>query len=492
MPPPKVGLKERAKNMKKILFIGAEAMPFAATGGLGDVMGSLPTSISAADPEADVRVVIPLYGAVKDEWRAQMKKEAEFEVTLSWRHIYCGVHSLKKDGVTYYFIDNEYYFKRPTLYGHYDDGERYAFFSKAAIDMLSRVGFYPDVIHAHDWQAALSLVYLDRKYRMIQEYERIKTVFTIHNIEYQGKYSFDILGDVFELSTWDKHVVEYDGCINLMKGAIVCANAVSTVSPRYAEEIKTAEYAHGLENILLDNSGKLRGILNGIDYEFYNPETNNGIAKKFSAERICDKYENKLALQREIGLPECQNVPIISVISRLASHKGLDLITEMVYNLMNERDVQLVILGKGEACYENFFTELQNSFPSKVRALMTYDRDLANRIYAATDIFLMPSKSEPCGLSQMIASRYGAIPVTRETGGLYDSIKSYYEQDGVMYGNGFTFYDYSAYVLRRRTDDAIDLWYNEEKRNALIHRIMTTDFSWKASALRYLEMYASL
>ena len=478
--------------MKKILFIGAEAMPFAATGGLGDVMGSLPTAISAADKDVDVRVVMPLYGAVGDAWRAQMKREAVFEVNLCWRRLYCGVFSLYKDGVTYYFIDNEYYFKRPTLYGHFDDGERYAYFCKAAIDMLGQIEFYPDIIHAHDWQAALSLVYLDRKYRQIEEYERIKTVFTIHNIEYQGKYDFSILHDVFELSNWDRHVVEYNGCINLMKGAIVSANAVSTVSPRYAEEIKTYEYAHGLNDILCDNSGKLRGILNGIDYVFYDPESNKGIAKNFSAENIYDKYENKTALQREVGLPERSDVPIISVISRLASHKGLDLITEMVYNLMSERDVQLVILGKGEATYESFFKNLEAAFPNKVRALMTYDRDLANRIYAATDIFLMPSKSEPCGLSQMIASRYGAIPVTRETGGLYDSIKSYYEKDGEIFGNGFTFYDYSAPVLRRRTDDAIDLWCNEEKRMALIKKIMTTDFSWKASALRYLEMYASL
>ena len=478
--------------MKKILFIGAEAMPFAATGGLGDVMGSLPTAISAADEGVDVRVVLPLYAVVKDEWRKQMVKEAEYEVALSWRRQYCGVYSLKKDGVTYYFIDNEYYFKRSALYGHFDDGERYAYFCKSAIDMLGVIGYYPDIIHAHDWQAALSLVYLDRKYRRTAGYENIKTVFTIHNIEYQGKYDFSILQDIFELSDTDRHVVEYDGCINLMKGAIVCANAVSTVSPRYAEEIKTTEYAHGLEGILLDNSSKLRGILNGIDYKFYDPETNIGIAKTFSANNITDKYENKKALQKEIGLPERQDVPIISVISRLASHKGLDLITEMVYNLLNERDVQLVVLGKGEAAYEGFFTELEKAFPDKVKALMTYDRDLANRIYAATDIFLMPSKSEPCGLSQMIASRYGAIPVTRETGGLYDSIKSYYESDGKIYGNGFTFYDYSAVTLKRRVNDAIDLWNDTGKRMALIKRIMTIDFSWKASATRYLEMYESL
>ena len=478
--------------MKKILFIGAEAMPFAATGGLGDVMGSLPTAISEADENMDIRVVMPLYGAVNEAWRAKMKQETVFEVELSWRKLYCGIYSLYKDGVTYYFIDNEYYFKRPTLYGHFDDGERYAYFCKAAIDMLGQIGFYPDIIHAHDWQAALSLVYLDRKYRQIEGYSRIKTVFTIHNIEYQGKYDFSILGDIFELSDFDRHIVEYNGCINLMKGAIVSANAVSTVSPRYAEEIKTYEYAHGLNDILCENSDKLRGILNGIDYVFYNPESNSGIAKNFSAENIGDKYENKAALQREIGLPERNDVPIISVISRLASHKGLDLITEMVYNLMSARDVQFVVLGKGESAYESFFEGLERAFPHKVKALMTYDRDLANRIYAATDIFLMPSKSEPCGLSQMIASRYGAIPVTRETGGLYDSIKSYYEKDGEIFGNGFTFYDYSASVLRRRTEDAIDLWCDGEKRMALIKKIMTTDFSWKASALRYIEMYNSL
>lgn len=478
--------------MKKILFIGAEAMPFAATGGLGDVMGSLPAAISAADSDADIRVVMPLYGAVSEKWRAEMTFEGHFDVMLAWRRQYCGVYSLVKDNVTYYFIDNEFYFNRETLYGNFDDGERFAFFCKAAIDMLGFLNYYPDIIHAHDWQAALSLVYLDTKYRHVSGYENIKTVFTIHNIEYQGKYDFGILHDVFDLSDWDRNIVEYDGCINLMKGAIVCANKVSTVSPKYAEEIRSAEYAHGLHNVLEENSYKLCGILNGIDYNFYNPETNKGIAKNFSAESIYDKYENKTALQREVGLPENQNIPIISVISRLASHKGLDLITEMVYNLMYERNAQLVILGKGEAVYESFFTDLERAFPEKVRALMTYDRDLANRIYAASDIFLMPSKSEPCGLSQMIASRYGAIPVTRETGGLYDSIKSYYEADGQIYGNGFTFFDYSSYVLRRRTDDAIDLWNDTEKRMALVKKIMTTDFSWRASATRYLEMYASL
>ncbi len=478
--------------MKKILFIGAEAMPFAATGGLGDVLGSLPTAIQNADEDTDVRVVMPLYGAVSQQWRSQMKLEAEYELSLSWRKQYCGIHSLVKDGVTYYFIDNEYYFKRDSLYGSNDDAERFAFFCKAAIDMLGVIGFYPDVIHAHDWQAALSLVYLDRKYRQIKGYENIKTVFTIHNIEYQGRYDFFILEDVFELCFADRSIVEYDGCINLMKGAIVCANKVSTVSPRYAQEIQSYEYAHGLDGILRDNSYKLCGILNGIDYVYYNPEEDPVISKTYSADSIYDKYENKTALQAEVGLPNRLDVPMISIISRLATHKGLDLITDMVYNLMRSEDVQLVILGKGEAGYEAFFRELQNTFPEKVKALITYDRDLSKRIYAATDIFLMPSKSEPCGLSQMIASRYGAIPVTRETGGLYDSIKGYWEEGDEIHGNGFTFANYRSDELAERTEAAIKLWRTSEKRDRLVKRIMCIDFSWKGSALKYLDMYQSL
>ncbi len=479
--------------MKKILFVGAEAMPFAATGGLGDVMGSLPSALArAAGEDADVRVVMPLYGQISDAWRKKMKTVEEYTLPLAWRQQYCGIKTLVKDGVTFYFIDNEYYFRRDTLYGCYDDGERFAFFCKAAVDMLARIGFYPDILHAHDWQAALSLVYLDKKYRAVSGYENIRTVFTIHNIEYQGKYDFSILGDVFELDEETKHIVEYDGCINLMKGAIVCADRVSTVSPQYAKEICTSEYAHGLHPILRQNAGKLGGILNGIDYKYYNPGTDMGIAKKFNWRTMGDKYENKLALQREIGLPERTDVPLLSVISRLASHKGLDLVSKMVYNILETQNVQLVVLGRGENTYEEFFRRLEADYPDRVRALITYDRDLAKRIYAATDIFLMPSKSEPCGLSQMIASRYGAIPVTRETGGLYDSIKGYWEHDGVIEGNGFTFANYNAEELLDRTRAAVFLWQDEEKRRKLVTKIMRTDFSWKNSALQYLSLYGQL
>ena len=478
--------------MKKILFVGAEAMPFAATGGLGDVLGSLPAAINEAGKgDVDVRVVMPLYGAVSHNWRSQMTKLYEGEVSLSWRKLYCGIYSLQKDGVTYYFVDNEYYFNRGALYGYGDEGERFAYFSKVAAELPRLVGFYPDIIHAHDWSSALVPIYINNKYRHIEGYQNVKLVFTIHNIEYQGKFDFAILGDVFELGYDAIATVEYDGCINLMKGAIASSDKVTTVSQRYADEICSPEYAHGLDRILRASSGKLSGILNGIDYKYYSPESDSVISTNFSANDIAGKYGNKRALQAELGLPQ-RDVPMISLISRLATHKGLDLVSQMIYRFVGNKDVQLVILGKGEAEYERFFEGLQVTYPDKVRALITYDRDLSKRIYAASDIFMMPSKSEPCGLSQMIASRYGAIPVVRETGGLYDSIKGYWMRDGEIMGNGFTFANYSADELEERTSAAVDLWNDEQLRQRFIEKIMNIDFSWKNSAKQYLEMYAPL
>lgn len=473
-----------------ILFVGAEAMPFAATGGLGDVLGSLPAAIKAEGGEnCDIRVIMPLYSAVSPEWRKKMKQEAVFNVRLSWREVYCGIFSLKKDGVVYYFVDNEYYFKRGQLYGEYDDGERFAFFCMAVMEFLCRSEWKPDVLHAHDWQAALSIVYLNRKYRLVAGMYDIATVFTIHNIEYQGKYDFAILGDVFSLDANDHDIMEYGGCINLMKAAIECADYVSTVSPRYAEEIKSDEYSHGLSSILNKYYFKLGGILNGIDYKYYNPRFDKAIAEKFgksSAEK--GKAANKLALQKELGLPERSDVPMIMIISRLASHKGVDLVS-LIAERMLQNDVQFVVLGKGEYSYESFFRDLERRFPDKMRALIKYDRDLSKRLYAACDVFLMPSKSEPCGLSQMIASRYGAIPVVRETGGLYDSIKGYWEHDGVIEGNGFTFANYNAEELIERTFAAVGVWRNGKKRKKLIEKIMSEDFSWNNSAKKYIELY---
>ncbi len=477
--------------MKKILYVGGEAMPFAATGGLGDVLGSLPLAL-AATGEADVRVVIPLYSAVSEETRAMMKEEAVFTVPLAWRQQHCGVFSLIKEGVTYYFIDNEYYFNRHGLYGFYDDGERYAFFCMAVLEMMKQLDFYPDVLHAHDWQAALSVVYLDCLYRSRPGYGDIRTVFTIHNIEYQGKYDFAILGDVFALGEEVHSLMEHGGCINLMKAAIECASRVTTVSPRYAEEIQTPEYAHGLDGTLRCHRGKLSGILNGIDYNYYDPKTDRAIAQNYTWRSLPKKAENKLALQKETGLPVRADVPMLAIISRLAAHKGLDLVAGCIHDLVRENDVQLVILGKGEAKFEGYFAWLEREFPDKVRTLLTYDRDLSKRIYAAADIFLMPSKSEPCGLSQMIASRYGAIPVVRETGGLYDSIKPFWIEGKTLHGNGFTFANYSAHELKERAEAALAVWQDTELCKKLVSRIMRTDFSWSASAKQYLELYSNL
>ncbi|MBQ8432630.1 MAG: glycogen synthase GlgA [Clostridia bacterium] len=477
--------------MKKIMFVGAEVMPFAATGGLGDVLGSLPQAL-AAEGDTDVRVVLPLYAAVSEDWRRKMKQESVFYVSLAWREQYCGVFSLKKDGVTYYFLDNEYYFKRPNLYGFFDDGERYAYFCMAAMELMTRLDFFPDVLHAHDWQAALSVVYLNCIYRNRPGYENIRTVFTIHNIEYQGFYDFSILGDVFSLGENEHSLMEHDGCINLMKAAVECADRVTTVSPRYAQEIQWAEYAHGLEGCLCRNAYKLSGILNGIDYKYYNPKTDKVIAAPFGVRSLAGKTKNKLALQKETNLPEREEVPMLAIISRLASHKGLDIVAECIYDIVMNNDVQLVVLGKGEEKYEQFFRNLQACFPDKVRALITYDRDLSKRIYAATDIFIMPSKSEPCGLSQMIASRYGAIPVVRETGGLYDSIKPFWMEGKLMHGNGFTFANYSSWELKDRTEAALALYHDPDLYKKLVVKIMKTDFSWKVSAEKYLELYSTL
>ena len=480
--------------MKKILFVGAEVMPFAATGGLGDVMGSLPAALKAKEKgNVDVRVILPLYAAVSDEWRAQMKDEVVFSFNLAWRNLYCGIKSLVKDGVTYYFVDNEYYFKRGALYGFFDDGERYAYFSKAVLESMIQLGFYPDVIHANDWQSALTVVYLNTKYRNLEGFANTKTVYTIHNIEYQGKYSFSILGDVFDLGPGYHALMRYDDCINLTKAAIECADRVSTVSPRYAWEIQTPEYSHGLHYVLERNSHKLCGILNGIDYHYYNPAKDAVLAKNYDRRNtVSGKKENKLALQCAYGLPEREDVPMLAIISRLAAHKGLDLVAEIAYDVVRNNDVQLVVLGKGEERFERFFSELERNHPDKVRALLTYDRDLSKKIYAACDIFIMPSKSEPCGLSQMIASRYGAVPVVRETGGLYDSIKGYWVDNGEIKGNGFTFANYSSYELRDRIGAALALYYDAPQFKKFVSKITGTDFSWSSSAEKYMEMYDSL
>ena len=472
--------------MKRILFAGAEVMPFSATGGLGDVLGSLPKAIKN-EGDFDVRVVMPLYKSVKAEWRAEMKTEREIYIDLSWRHLYCGIKSLKKEGVTYYFIDNEYYFGRDKLYSYYDDCERFAFFSKAVIELMRALDFYPDVYNANDWQTALSVVYLERIYKKYLPFRNIKSVFTIHNIEYQGRFDYSAMSDIFGLCEQD--LLEYDGCINLMKGAIECAGWVSTVSPTYAKEILESEKSHGLYHCLLENRHKLSGILNGIDYDYYDPASDGEICERYSAESPDGKLKNKKALLGELSLP-ITDAPLIAIISRLASHKGLDLIKEALPRIIGQNELSLVVLGTGESEYEEFFRKLEAEYPDKCRALIKYDRTLAKKLYAAADILLMPSKSEPCGLSQMIACRYGAVPVVRKTGGLADSIKPYSkDESGNIIGNGFSFSDYSGESLSAAITSALSLYEKRDNFLELTKKIMSDDFSWSRSAKKYLEMY---
>ena len=469
--------------MSKILFVAAEAVPFASTGGLGDVIGSLPEAIVKTDKTADVRVVLPLHAKVTTETRKEMTKVAEFTVTLSWRNLYCGVWQLKKGGVTYYFIDNEYYFNRTRLYGEYDDAERYAYFCKAVLDMLPEIDFYPDILHAHDWQSALSVVYLRRQYN----YPNIHTVYTIHNIEYQGVYNFSILGDIFGLSDADREIMEYDGDINLTKGAIVCCDKLTTVSQKYSEEIRTPFYSYGLYHVINRYAFKTMGIVNGIDYKYYNPYTDPDLPANFSTTRLLkNKAVCKEQLQESLGLTLSKDTPIVAMITRLASHKGVDLVKRVIDEALANEDMQFVVLGTGEKNYEDFFCELQDRYPGRVRALIEFNKSLSKRIYAAADLFLMPSKSEPCGLSQMIASRYGAVPIVRETGGLYDTIKPFNPETGV--GNGITFVTYNAHDMLDAIHRAIAL-YKSNAFKTLRKNAMTTDFSWSASAEKYLKMY---
>ena len=482
-------LKFDVTPVKSVLFVASEANPYLGSGGLADVIGSLPKTL-AANGKYDVRVVMPLYGDISDKYRSQMRFLMNFNVPLAWRNQYCGVFSLKADGVTFYFIDNEYYFKRSGLYGFYDDGERFAYFSKAALEMMVHLDYYPEILHCHDWQTALSVVYLKTLYANRYGYDHIKALFTIHNIEYQGKYGYDCLGDLFGLPESVKPALNYDGCLNLMKGAIQFSDRFSTVSRMYANEIKNPFFAHGLQYAICENEFKLTGILNGIDETVYNPETDEKLFRNYSADDTSGKAVCKKELQKMLGLPEKDDAPLISIISRLVPAKGLDLVKCVIEELLAE-NVQVVILGKGEGDYEDYFRMLADRYSGKCRAIIAYNKDLASKIYSASDIFLMPSKQEPCGLSQMIACRYGAVPVVRATGGLFDSI-SPYNNDMRNGGNGFVFGNYNAHEMLYVIKDAVYTFGNKDEWRGIMKRAMTTDFSWKKSSGEYEKLYDNM
>lgn len=483
----KTEVKQAAKK-KRVLMVASEAWPFAGTGGLGEVVGSLPKALNKlGDVEAEV--IIPLYESVPEEYRAKMTFVRSINVPLAWRNQYCGLFTLELDGVKYMFVDNEYYFKRTGLYGYGDDGERFAFFSRAVLELLPYID-KPDVIHCNDWHTALVPVYYKLFYQYREGMGGIKTIFTIHNIEYQGQFSGDVIEDLFGIPRREYMSVEYHGCINLMKAAIDYSDSVSTVSNSYAGEIMSSEYAHGLESVLLKNAYKLKGILNGIDTVTYDPASSGSLFKNYDANTV-DEYKkvNKTELQRMLNLPVDENVPMIAMITRLASHKGLDIVRSAFNGIMQD-DVQFVVLGTGDADHENFFRHMQNVYGNRVRAIIAFNKDMAQKIYAGADVFLMPSRSEPCGLSQMIAMRYGTVPVVRLTGGLKDSVIDC--GDGTV-GTGFGFTEYDAGALRHAVDRAVglyrdyrDIWTGLRKRD------MQSDFSWNKSAKEYDAYYAEV
>ncbi len=469
----------------KVLFATSEAYPFAMSGGLADVSGALPKALRKR--MIGCRIVMPMYSCISNELRENMSFVCSITVPVSWRRQYCGVFEAHLNGVIYYLLDNQYYFKRDGLYGHYDDAERFAFFSRAVLEILPHIGFQPDVIHCNDWQTAMVPVYLNEFYRGDAFYSDIKTVYTIHNIQYQGKYGYELYGDVLGLPEGRESLMEYDNCVNLMKGAIQCADKVTTVSPTYAKEILDPYYSHGLDAILSEFTYKTTGIVNGIDYEVYNPETDPMIYKNYTTETLDDKAVNKCELQKELGLPERKDVPIIGMVSRLVAHKGIDLVKHVFEELL-QADVQFAILGSGEWEYEMFFHEMAAKYPEKVGLKLGFDQRLAHRIYAGADLFLMPSKSEPCGLAQMVALRYGTIPIVRQTGGLNDTI----QDSGDGEGNGFTFATYNAHDMQNTVWRALAGYSDKAGWQVLCKRAMACNNSWSASANAYIRLYKEL
>lgn len=471
----------------KITYIASEGAPFAASGGLGDVMGALPHAILENGGETEVEVILPLYGSMKEEYRARLVKRADIAFSYGWRKTGASVFSLDEGGVTYLFIENHYYFDRKRLYGEPDDGERFAFFSMAALEYMLATGDIPDILHANDWQTAMAVIYLKTEYAHREALHRIRTVFTIHNIEYQGQFDPYILGDIFALDAKYYHIVEYGGCINLLKGALTVSDYISTVSPNYACELRHDFFAFGLADVIARVSGKMCGVINGIDYDVFSPEKGGGIYAPYGTQTLeAGKRKNKLALQRELGLCEDPDVPLIVMITRLTAGKGVELVLHVLDELLGEK-IQFAVLGTGEASYETAFSAIASRHEN-MRALIRFDRELSKKMYAAADIFLMPSKSEPCGLAQMIACSYGTVPLVRAVGGLYDSIKPY----GAEGANGFTFNNFNAHELLFTLKDALALYSDKAAWQTLRLAAKTSDFSWGRSARKYLSLYQNI
>ena len=467
----------------KVCFIAAEAAPFVKVGGLGDVIGSLPKALRELG--VDARVILPLYSSI-DRERFGLKYKAYQFVDLGWRHSYCGIFETEVDGVPCYFVDNEQYFNRDSIYGQADDGERFAFFSKAALEILPSLDFKPDVVNVNDWHTALSVIYLDvLKSRKAEFYKDMKSVLSIHNIEFQGRFNPYEMGNLLGLENKYFDALIYNGDVNLLKGAIQLADRVNTVSETYAREILDPYFSYGLDKILTVEQGKLRGILNGIDVDKFNPKTDPMIPVNYDLKTFEDKVQNKLAFQKEMDLEVNADIPLIGMVTRLTHQKGIDLILQASEDILRT-GAQLVILGTGDAHYESALRSLEHYRHDRVRSILLFSNEMSAKIYAASDLFLMPSKTEPCGLSQLISMRYGTVPVVHRVGGLRDTVIPF---TGVE-GNGFTFESFQAGDMMDAIYRAVTCFYQSpDEWKQIIKNNLQKDVSWEQSAKKYLDLY---
>lgn len=466
-----------------ILFAASECTPFIKTGGLADVIGSLPQTLKQKE-KMEVRVILPLYDEIGEVWKDQMEYQISFDVHLGWRRQEAHLYSLKHRGVIYYFVSNDYYFTRKGIYGYYDDGERFVFFSHAIMEALKHIDFRPSVLHAHDWQTGMAVALAN----IASPIENLRTVFTIHNIKYQGMLSVDVYEDFFRIGKEHIAGMEWNGMLNCLKSALFHADKITTVSPSYAEEIKDPYYSEGLHSILQDRSDDLIGVVNGIDTTEYNPSTDPYLPVLYRTARS-KKKENRILLQDKIGLSYRDGAPLYIIISRLVEQKGLHLVQHIMDEFLQE-DIQFIVLGTGEPEFEGYFADLSNRHPEKAAALLTFDEGIARQLYASADFLLMPSKFEPCGLSQLISLQYKTVPIVRETGGLKDTVHSYNEQTGE--GNGFSFANYNAHDLLHVLKYSLQIYKDKSEWQKLLRNVNKSQFGWKESASQYAEVYRSL
>lgn len=473
--------------MKRIFYVSSEVTPYAASGGLGDVLGALPRAVRRiAGGGLEVGVFVPLYSTISEEYKKEMREVARGEFSLAWRRVGYSLRAFSRFGVTYYFVDCPRYFDRGAMYGEFDDGERFAVFARAVLDYIEMSEKIPDVLHANDWQAALALIYLRTVFAENPRLSRIRTVFTVHNMAYQGKYDIAILSDVFDIHPMHLGILEYDGCLNLMKGALVVADRVTTVSPRYAEELRDPFFAEGLADVVRSVSYKTKGILNGIDTAYFNPKN---LPIPYDFHDVSEgKARNKSAILHELSFSECEERALVVMIGRLVADKGIDLLLDILPRL-RELDIFLVVLGTGDAVYEAALLRFAEENRDFMRVFTRFDRDLSKKLYASADVFLMPSRREPCGLAQMVACRYGTVPVVGGTGGLLDTIIPYGRPDG----RGFVFRVHRADELFGALGDAVSLYKNDrEAFKALSRHVARVRFGWWQSAKEYLALYREL